>query len=108
VEGLYLKPQFIVSIFNTTSTEYQSSYVYPPPVVKNQYSYTGAAIIVNVGGQWIIAHTIAIDLYAGVGVGFSNADASNQPFTDNYFSYLTAGQNFPLAVTGGINIGLPF
>ena len=108
VEGLYLKPQFIISIFSTTSTQYQSAYVYPPPTVTNQYSYTGVAIMVNLGGQWIIAHTIAIDLYVGAGVGFSSANTSSAPFTDNYFSYLTAGQNFPLAIAGGINIGLPF
>jgi hypothetical protein len=107
VEGLYFKPQFVVSVFNTTSTTYQSSYVYPGPTVTNQYSYTGAAIMVNIGGQWIIAHAIAIDLYAGAGISFSNSDAS-EPFTSNYFSYLTAGQNFPLAVAAGVNIGLPF
>lgn len=109
VEGLYLKPQFVVSVFTTTiTTQEYSPYAYPPPTTTTQYSYTGGSVILNLGGQWMIARTISIDAYVGAGVSFSNANSSNLPFTDNYFSYLVAGQNFPLAVTGGVNIGLPF
>jgi len=109
VEGLYIKPEFAVSIFTTTVTAISySPYVYPPPTSDHTYSYTGGAIILNFGGQWIIAHCIAIDAYCGVGINFSNAYSANNPFTDNYFSYLTTSGNVPLAFTGGINIGLPF
>jgi hypothetical protein len=108
VEGLYIKPQIAVSIFSNTTTTTSSNYVYPAQTTTTQYSYTGGALLLNIGGQYIVAHSLAIDLYAGVGVSFSNANSSNNPFTDNYFSYLTTGSNVPLAFTGGINIGLPF
>jgi|GEM_PF-1929546 len=108
VEGLYLKPQFVVSIFSSTVTTVgYSPYAYPPPT-NTQYSYAGGAVMLNLGGQWMIAHSLSIDAYAGAGVSFSNTNSSSLHFTDNYFSYLVAGQNFPLAVTGGVNIGLPF
>jgi len=107
VEGLYLKPQIVVSVFSTIITTGSSYYVYPPPTT-TQYNYTGAALMLSLGGQWMIAHTIAIDLYGGVGVSISNAYSSNQPEVYNYYSYLSAGSQVPLAVGGGINIGLPF
>ncbi len=108
VEGLYIKPQLAVSIFSTTSTSYYSPYVYPPSYSTNQNTYSGAAILLSIGGQWLIAHTLALDLYAGVGCSFSNAYSANLPNNYNYYDYLSAGSNFPLAFTGGINIGLPF
>lgn len=107
VEGLYLKPQVVLTIFNTVSTSYPTYYVYPPATVTNDYSYTGGAITVCLGGQWIIARTIVIDLYGGVGVSFSNAYSANNPIIYNYYNYLSTGENIPIAFTGGINIGLP-
>jgi hypothetical protein len=109
VEGLYLKPSFVVSVFSTLVTTTTSSYyVYPPPTTTNQYSYTGAAIMLNLGGQWMIAHTIVLDAYLGAGVSFSNAYSSNIPLVTDYYNYLTSGSTVPIAFTGGINIGLPF
>jgi hypothetical protein len=108
VEGLYLKPQFAVSIFSSNSITEPSPYAYPPQTVTNNYSYTGASVIICLGGQWMIAHAICIDAYAGAGVSFSNANSSNLPFTDNYFSYLVTSGNVPLSFSAGINIGLPF
>ncbi len=107
VEGFYLKPLLCLSFFSTTSTTYQSYYVVPPPVVTNNYSYSGAALTICLGGQWMIAHVLSIDLYAGAGVGFSNENSNNLPFTDNYFGFLMS-TGVPLTLTGGVNIGLPF
>ena len=109
IEGLYLKPQFVVSVFNTTVTSNTYSYyTYPPPTTTTQYSYTGAAVIISFGGQWMIAHTLCLDAYAGAGVSFSNANSANEPYNYNNYSYLATGGNVPLAVTAGVNIGLPF
>lgn len=108
VEGLYLKPEFVLSIFNSISTGYASYYVVPPQTVTNNYSYTGFALLISLGGQWMIVHNLCVDLYAGAGVCFSNANSSNEPFNYNNYSYLAAGGNIPLALTAGANIGLPF
>jgi len=67
VEGIYIKPQIAISIFSNTTTTISSYYSYPSQTTTTQYSYTGAALLLNIGGQWIIAHSLAIDLYAGGG-----------------------------------------
>lgn len=108
MQGMYIKPQLILSMFTNTATNiYDSYYIYPPPSVTTQYSYTGFAMFINLGGQWIIARTIVIDIYGGVGCNYTNGNPT-APAINNYYSYLTFSSDFPLAVQGGINIGVPF
>lgn len=108
-EGLYFKPQLTITAFtNTTTTTNYSYYAYPAPSTTNQNAYTGVALSINLGGQWVIAKCIVIDAYCGLGCCFTGVSSSNEPVIDNYYSYLSAGPSFPVAVEGGINIGVPF
>lgn len=107
MQGMYIKPQLIVSMFSNSNTVYESPYIYPPAPTTIQNSYTGFAMFINLGGQWIIARTIVIDIYGGIGCNYTNGNPT-APAINNYYSYLTFSSNFPLAVAGGVNIGIPF
>lgn len=102
MQGTYFKPQIIISSFNYTSYFYNYT-------TGNQTSitnYTGVALMLNIGRQWILANSVTLDIYAGVGYAI-NSD-QNTDFTGNYYSYESGGPSFPIAGCAGLNLGVPF
>ena len=94
MQGGYFKPEVIFSAFST-----------------NQYSmggtnqYSGLAVMLNFGKQWILAHSVSLDMYVGIGYGINaNGNGTNE-IIYNYYSYEVVG---PLAFSAGLNLGLPF
>lgn len=91
MQGGYFKPQIVVSGFSDQFN-----------------SYTGAALLLNLGKQWVFANIITLDMYAGIGY---SVDSSNGYYeAGNYYSYLSTGvQNKTgLAFSAGLNIGVLF
>lgn len=108
LQGLYFKPQLTITAFTNTTTNNSSYYVYPPTTTTTQNAYTGVSLLISVGGQWVIAKCIVMDAYGGFGCCFTGVSNSNEPVIYNYYSYLSGGPSFPIAIAGGINIGVPF
>ncbi|HXP52503.1 MAG TPA: hypothetical protein VN922_21300, partial [Bacteroidia bacterium] len=102
MQGAYFKPQIVFSTFGLT--QYNSGF-YGNPSTTNTTDHTGVAIMLNMGKQWILAHVISLDMYAGIGYGLSSNN-SNYDYVSNYYSYeiTTTG----IAFTAGLNIGVVF
>jgi hypothetical protein len=108
MQGGYFKPELIVSVFNTTYTSYSYSYYnYNQTSTTNTNTFAGLGLMLNFGKQWIIAHCVSLDMYAGIGYGISSTNNKYDTPT-NFYDYVTFGSSFPLAFAGGINIGVPF
>lgn len=110
MQGGYFKPQVVVSVFS----ENRYSYLYNPNT-NNSYNtttaqtYTGVALMLNFGKQWIIGNIFALDMYVGVGYNLTsnnNNTVNSEPEGDDYFSYLITGSDFPLAFSAGLNLGI--
>ncbi len=113
MQGGYFKPEIAISVFSQADQTYSyTNYNYTSQT--NNQTYTGLALILNFGKQWIFANSFALDMYVGVGYSLSSlTSGSNVPNNasetpTNYFCYLTSGSGFPLAFSAGINLGVPF
>jgi len=111
MQGGYFKPEIVVSAFSQSNI-----YIYyPQPPTTSSTTYTGIAIILNLGHQWIFANSFALDMYFGIGYNISAYNSSgtgnnfnNEANGGNYYSYETGGSSFPLAFAAGLNLGVPF
>jgi len=106
-QGGYFKPEIALSVFSQPT----SYYSYPGPVTTSNQTFTGVALILNFGKQWILANSFALDMYVGIGYSINTQSTSAYNYNEgptNYFSYITTGSSFPLAFSGGINLGVPF
>jgi len=74
------------------------------------HTFTGVALLLNFGKQWIFSKTFSLDIYIGAGYALAPSNSGNSlyydNYTGNYFSYITTGPDFPLALSGGMNIGI--
>ena len=112
MQGGYFKPEIVVSAFSQSNTYYY----YPQPPAANSTTYTGIALILNIGHQWIFANSFALDMYFGIGYNVSAYNSSGTRSNgfnteDNggdYYSYETLGTASPLAFSAGVNLGVPF
>jgi hypothetical protein len=103
IQGIYFKPQAVLSIFQTTST---TAGLIPGQTITDQYMSYGAALVACIGGDYILAHCLVLGGYVGVGCSFINSGVNNS--VSNYYSYLIANPSFPLVISGGATIGFPF
>ena len=117
MQGGYFKPEIIISTFSQSYSYYYYSYQGGGTITQS-HPYTGVALMLNIGHQWVMANSFSIDMYFGMGYNVSSFNTSgtlnnnytynNEPYNYNYYSYLTTGPDFPLAFSAGINIGVPF
>lgn len=99
LKGWYAKPEFIVSIFARDHSYY--SYYNES---KTRETITAAALVVNIGKQWVFSDAFLIDLFIGGGFGVSD---DGEEFT-NLYGFLGGYNSVPFALTGGFKIGFLF
>jgi hypothetical protein len=99
LKGWYAKPEIIVSGFERDETYYWYS-----NESKTRETIVAAALVVNLGKQWVFSDAFLIDLFLGAGFGFSNNDGD----FDYFYGFMGAADSFPLALTGGFKIGFLF
>ena len=112
LKGAYFKPELILSIYgedvNTFSKDPSQAY---ETARKNA---TSGALMMNLGKQWIFSDQFSLDIYFGIGYGFSNSE-NYEWGEDNYrdspstlmYGFLLVPE-IPLAFSGGFNIGYVF
>ena len=83
LKGLYFRPEIATSTYK-----------------KEDEDIFAAAILFNVGNQWIFNNIIALDFYFGLGYGYS----SNNSFNIQY-GYSTGAKEFPIAISSGFRLG---
>ncbi|MGP8216212.1 MAG: hypothetical protein ACLQQ4_11645 [Bacteroidia bacterium] len=106
MQGMYFKPQIVVSVFSVTQTGY-SNYYQNQANTTTTTNYTGAALILNLGKQWILAHSVSLDIYGGIGydINNSNNNINLDVNNGNYYSFEGVSS---IVFAGGVNIGVPF
>lgn len=103
MQGTYFKPEVVVSGYQIFVPNYSSAYTIPG---ENVEQFTGTAIILNIGKQWIMANEISLDVYAGIGYALNIANRNES--STNYYSYIAIGGTSGLALSAGLNLGVPF
>jgi hypothetical protein len=97
LKGFYLRPELAISFYRKEDRTFLFDQSY------GRQDNTALAIIFNVGKQWIFDDFLALDLYFGLGYGFSNNDDFNM-----HYGFTTISKDFPMAITTGFRLGVLF
>ncbi len=94
LKGKYLAPELLFATYKGTSSGWSG---------EDTYTRVKFAALINLGNQWIFNDSFLIDLYFGLGYGYSN----NEEFASTYpYVFSVASENVPLAFSWGFRIGL--
>ena len=86
LKGAYFRPEVAASYYKRDSKEVFAT-----------------AILFNIGNQWIFNDLVAIDIFGGIGYGYSSRDTY-----DIQYGYSTGATDFPIAFSTGFRIGFLF
>ncbi|MHC1774698.1 MAG: hypothetical protein AB9834_04720 [Lentimicrobium sp.] len=101
LKGGYVKPEFALGFFTHDAWYYDDYSSYSESTREDVFSGTIQLVL---GKQWVFDNTFAIDIYGGVGYGFSTSESS----TTYHYGYTIAESDFPIAVSSGLKIGWLF
>jgi len=96
LKGGYIKPELIFTAYSV------DSYVYDPNTweeTKERVSTVGGAVMINLGKQWVYSDAFLLDLFFGIGYGFSSQADVNQ------YGFIGGNSNVPIAFSAGMKIG---
>lgn len=113
-QGGYFNPVIIYSGFGFDYNSYnQTTSTYD---IRRGVNHS-IALMLHFGRQWVLAKTISIDIYSGIGYGWSHVNmpeyyngygilADANLLVPNKFSHLQFSNDVPLAIDAGLNIGI--
>ena len=111
LKGAYIKPQVLLSIYNERyeSFTFNSSI----PSTTEERNIVAGAFLLNIGKQIVFDNFFLIDYSFGLGYGFSSQDQSysnfngeTENFRSNHFGYLVGRDDFPIAASFNLKIGV--
>jgi len=100
LKGGYAKPELVFSFFSRDIPTYN----FYGESRKNRENVAAAALMINLGKQWIYSDVFLIDIFFGVGFGISNSKSG----WDYYYAYTGGNDVFPLALSAGFKMGFLF
>jgi hypothetical protein len=122
LKGGYVKPEFIFGFY---SESYYYTVYNPGSSFDDTYyqkdNITTGALVLNFGKQWIMNNIFAVDVFAGIGYGFSTKTSFANAYDANYYStlpyvrssssytnyaYFGPADKFPMVFQAGLKIGL--
>lgn len=95
LKGSYIKPELLFNAYSQDVYTFDSNF---SPITKREQTQS-IGFLLNFGKQVVFSDLFLIDYYVGMGYGFSNAQSSR-------FGFVGGNENFPIAFTGGLKIGI--
>jgi len=99
LKGGYIKPEINVGFYK--SEEQNSFHEITGYPIKTEKNTILLGLMVNIGKQWVFDDSFLVDVYWGLGYGFSNRDEFQ-----NHFAFSGGEKEAPVAVKAGLKIGL--
>ncbi len=93
LKGRYLAPELLFATYKGTAAEWTG---------QGKYTRIKFAVLINIGNQWVFNDSFLVDLYFGLGYGYSNNEESASTYP---YVFSVAGSDFPMAFSGGFRIG---
>jgi len=112
-QGAYFNPEIIYSGFGFDYLSYNQT---TNQTTNSRGTNHSVALMLQFGKQWVLAKTLSIDLYGGMGYGWSAVKADNyasgygflgdlNELAWNKFSHFQFSNSVPVAINAGFNIG---
>jgi hypothetical protein len=102
LKGGYIKPEFGFAAFAIDQWNYDYSSSYYQEYYTRE-TVISAVIQLVMGKQWIFDNAFLVDLYGGVGYGFTTSD-----YGGFHYGYVIADNSFPITASAGLKIGFLF
>lgn len=100
LKGGYIKPEVALGFLSRDTYNYDN--FYNDRIVRED-AFSGTFQLVF-GKQWVFDDIFAVDLYAGIGYGFTTSENG-----DGYhYGYVIADNSFPISFSSGLKIGYLF
>lgn len=106
LKGAYVKPEVVMGYYNVS---YNGYWYYNGAYQNYDLPVTFGGVLINLGKQWVFDDAFLLDLYTGVGYGFSIYNGQNTYYETNaqvyHFAFLGGHTVFPIAISAGMKIG---
>ncbi|MCB9016845.1 MAG: hypothetical protein H6541_13735 [Lentimicrobiaceae bacterium] len=103
LKGGYIKPEIAFGFFSRDEWWYDYSSSYYNAGEKRVNVFSGVFQLVF-GKQWVFDNAFAVDVYAGVGYGFT----TEEYFEGYHYGYVISSEEFPISFSSGLKIGYLF
>lgn len=98
LKGSYIKPEINVGFYKSDEGRENESITGFP--AKKSENTTSLGLMVNLGKQWVFDDSFLVDVYWGLGYGFTNRNVYQ-----NHFSFSGGEKEAPVAIKAGLKIG---
>ena len=105
LKGAYIRPEIQLGYYSRLSDVYYEDYYYSSYHYAEREENFTAAILLNIGKQWVFDNSFLVDWYVGVGYGF---DSNSEDYNEYHYSFANASEDVPLSFTAGLKIGFLF
>ncbi len=109
LKGFYAKPEITLGYYATQYPDYYYNAPYPYGYGAYTRDVTFGGMQINIGKQWVFDDAMLLDMYLGVGYGFSvyNGNGNLYEYKQEIYHYAFVGGHevFPIALSAGIKIG---
>ncbi|MDX9768816.1 MAG: hypothetical protein RBT19_00520 [Tenuifilaceae bacterium] len=104
LKGGYIAPEFA---FRYAEYDYEdwNSYDDNYNYITTRESDLSFVFTLKIGKQWVFDNFFLVDLYAGLGYGYSR---NSKEYSLINYGFLASGNEFPVAFTSGLKIGILF
>jgi hypothetical protein len=110
LKGWYFRPDVNFAAYNRDFEYYDYN---NNNYINSRGEVISGALTLSFGKQWVLSNVFLIDIYGGVGYGFSNQKTNLPDNIDQYYYYGNEGYNYgfvvtpdiPLAFTAGFKVG---
>ena len=100
LKGFYIRPDFIFSYYSYDVTRNITSPIPGGDIYqKVRTENLSGAFILNIGKQWIMDDKFSMSWFGGIGYAFSTE-------AGYYYSHVTSGNEFPIALSAGLCFGI--
>lgn len=102
LKGSYIRPEIAFATYSGTSKFWDSALM---DESERDYTRTKAAILISAGKQIVYDDILIVDMYAGIGYGFTNMDNDVYSYDEFQHGFLVTPE-VPLSFSYGFRIGI--
>lgn len=113
MKGGYIRPELMVHYFESKNSYSDMIYnnstnSYDYFLVESKSRFTGMALMLNFGKQWVFNDAFVVDFFAGIGIGGGNTSEMNKTSTQvSYQTYINSGYYYsPSELNSPYGVGM--
>jgi len=112
LKGAYIRPELAIHVFDQSSStiegKYNSStFTYNYYQTESKDRFSGSALMLNFGKQWVFSDIFLVDVFVGGGIGLGNKSNLSSTTTlinqNSYWDYYSESPDSPMGTGFGVS-----